>query len=121
MSPAEAGLLLHGALGPRDRFEALVGNRRAALDREAVLPFLEALLRALDGGELVAQPPGEAGVALVLEQLGALVGHVLVQVGELVVAEARRQPHELLLDARASLLQQLCGTLALHALPAAAG
>src|SRR5881392_2433374 len=51
----EAALFLDGALGERVRLEPVVGNRVAALDREAVFAVGEPLLRALERGELVAQ------------------------------------------------------------------
>src|SRR5437763_5025421 len=108
-----ARLLLDRPLGPRDRLEAVVGNRLAALHRQAVGAEDQTLLGALDRGQLLAQAAGEPGVALLLEQLGAIVGHVLVGMGELLPG-ARSQLGQRLLEARALHGQQLGGALRVH-------
>src|SRR5829696_5887314 len=114
MSPVEAGLLVDGALGPRDGREALVGDRLPALDRDAVRPLFEPLLGAADRREVVAQPVRQAGVALVLEELGPGVAEVLVDVRQLLVADPGQQPLDLLLDALARLGEQLSGAVVVH-------
>ena len=99
----EARLLLGRALRPGNRLEAPVGDRLAALDGDAVGALLDPLLGPLDRLQVVLQPLDQRLVALVLEQLRARVGGVLVD-----VARARRrrrrgraQRGELLLDALA--------------------
>src|SRR5437660_1755684 len=83
------GLLLDRALRPRHDLQAALGDRLAALDRQAVGAFPHARLRALDRLELLAQALGEPLVDLRLEQAGRRVGgvedlHVFVhRVGQL--------------------------------------
>ena len=81
LPPAVEALLLGDrALGRRHGLEPRVGDRIAALDREAVRPVGEALLGALDGRELGAQVHGLAGVELGLVQLRGLVARGLALV-----------------------------------------
>ncbi len=65
-SAGGALLLLDRQLGGREGLEALVGDRLAALDRDAVGAGAESHLGALDGGEPPLQVLEPAGVELVL-------------------------------------------------------
>src|SRR5262249_54518422 len=71
-----ACLLLRGTLGGRNDLEALVRDRLAALDREPVCPFEEALLGPLDGLELGAEAVDQRLVELGIVGARRLVGGV---------------------------------------------
>src|SRR5438034_11214223 len=108
-----AGLLLDRPLGPRHGLQAVVGDRLAALHRQSEGALREPLLGPLHRRQLLAQALGQAGVALGLEQLGTVVGHVLVDVREL-LARAGRQVGKGLLDARALLREPLGRAFGVH-------
>ena len=79
----EPFLLRGSPLGRGKRLQPLVRDRIAALDREPVRPLGEPGLGALDRLELRPQLPAQAGVELVLGEIGRLVPEVLILVGEL--------------------------------------
>src|SRR5688500_13303189 len=85
-----ARLLVRGALRPGDRLEAPFGDRLAAVDGYAVGALVDAPLGALDRDEVVLEALDQRLVTLVLEELGSLVGGVLVDPRELVVPVAAR-------------------------------
>src|ERR671919_248566 len=105
-------LLVRRPLGGRDGLEPLVRNRAAALDGEAVRPRSEPRLRALDGGDCLAELLREPRVQLVLVEVGGLVGG-LVLVGELAGVLAP-QAGESALDALALPREQLAGAVGIH-------
>ena len=80
-------LLRRGPLRGWERLEPLVGNRLATLERHAVCPRSQSLLRSLDGGELIAKIGLQTLVELVLIEVGRQVRRVGV-VGRLAVAPA---------------------------------
>src|SRR5207247_3882114 len=91
-----AGFFLGGALGGRDRFQALVRNQLAALDREAVRAGREPGLGALDGGELFAECLCEPLVELVLVDVRCRV-RLFLPIAQL-AAVLVREPRERALD-----------------------
>jgi len=97
-SPARA-LLVRGALGRRQDFEAFVRNRLAAFDRESVGAVDETLLGSFDGRELLAQVVFQALVELVLVEIGGEVCRIEL-IGRLAVVLAC-PPGERALDPRA--------------------
>jgi hypothetical protein len=114
----DPGLLLDGALGMRHGLEASVWNRLSALDRQPVPALLDSLLSPCDRLQLVLEPVDQRSVTLLLEQLGAGVGVVLVDVRKLaVVAVPGPQLGELPLDALAFSLQKGSRTVQVHSRP----
>ena len=111
---ADAALLLgEGQLGGRERLEALVRNRLAALCRDAVGPGLEPRLRPFDRLEPRFQVLAAAGVELVLvEALGVEVSGLDPVVALLGAAALQRG--DLLLDQLALAGEQLLGAVGIH-------
>lgn len=72
----EASLLLGSPLGPGKPPQARLGDRLAALDRQAVSAFGKTLFGSFHGGELVLQRRGERLVDLLLNELGGGVAVV---------------------------------------------
>ena len=64
-------------LSGRQRFQTLVGNRPATLDREAVGAGGQTLLGSVDGGEPALQVLGQALVELLLVETGCAIRRVL--------------------------------------------
>jgi hypothetical protein len=101
-----------GALGGRDRFEALVRDHFPALDRDAVCSGCKARLRTLHGRELLAQVVREPRIELVLIEIGAQIpGVLLVRLLTRVLVPA---PGECSLDSLALGGQQLARPLGIH-------
>jgi hypothetical protein len=74
LAPTEsARFFLGGALGGRNRFEAIVRYGLSAFDREAVGAVRNARLRALDCCKLFAEVSRKSLVELVLIQIGAAI------------------------------------------------
>ena len=73
-----SALFLDRELGRGEDLEPLVRNRLAALDREAIGPRGEALLRPLDGRELRLEVSAQALVELVLVEVRAEIPGILV-------------------------------------------
>src|SRR5215218_6338573 len=115
LGPAlEAALLLDGPLGGRVGLEALVWDRLAAHDRQAVGPGVDPLLGAFDRVELAAEDEAPTLVGLILVELRALVREVLVDVRELAVV-GRGERAQLTLDPPALLLEELACPPRIHA------
>src|SRR3954451_20142530 len=111
-SPARGSLLLlDGALGGRERLEAPVRDRVAALHGEPVRAVDKPCLGALEGRDLVPEVPGAARVELLLvEGLRAPLSK-LVLVAGLVAPELGDR----LLDPVALAREQPAGVFRLHA------
>ena len=109
---APRALFFGGALCSREDLEALVGNRLAALDREAVRAGCEPCLRAFDRRELLAQVGFEPLVELVLVEVGREVAGVDI-VGRLAVVDVCEAAKPAL-DAPALRLQELACAVRVH-------
>ena len=107
-----ARFLFGRPLGCRESLEALVRNRLAALDREAVRAGRKTRLRTLDGGELFPQIVCKTLVELVLVEIGSLVGRIFLvrRLAGVLVHEPCERP----LDPLAFSGQQFAGPVRIH-------
>ncbi|MDQ3866921.1 MAG: hypothetical protein M3304_08855, partial [Actinomycetota bacterium] len=110
-------LLLDRPLGRRLGLEALVGDRKAAFDGQAIRTGGQPLLGTLDRSQLVAKVVEAAGAKLVLVKIGGLVGEVLIAVRELAVFSSLAELGELALDARSLRREELPSTSNVHTSP----
>lgn len=112
----EARLLFNGALGGRNRFEALIGNRLTALDREAIGAVDKTPLGTLDGGELVPEIIGLPLAELPLVKLRRGVRHLVLP--RKLFPARNAELGERLLDALAFAAQKLPCPVGFHLLAA---
>lgn len=96
----EARLLLRRPLGPRNRFEPLIGNLLAAFDGASVGAFDKSPLGALNSGELSSQIIGLSLVEFLFVELRRGIRHA--------------ESSERLLDPDALAAKKVSGSFELH-------
>jgi hypothetical protein len=107
-----SSLLVRRQLCGRDGLEPLVGDRLAALDRDAVGSGGNSLLGSLDCGELLAKIELAPLVELVLIQVGCQVRSIELVRGLAVIPLA--EPRQRTLDPRALGRQKLACPIGVH-------
>src|SRR5260370_4165308 len=110
-----ARLLFGRALGGRHGLEPFIGDRLPALDREPVRSLRKPFLRALERSQRDSPIVGETLVQFVVVQVRRLVGQVCVGRCRL-IALARREPAEAVLDPLTLAGEQFAGAVGIHAL-----